>query len=125
MQAAQKISERIIRINGTPADFILDSSYRSARFPITITEAINTAIGKAIGNVDTDKYPINSNMIKILTPLPAISSIYSHKNCMISTNNAIKNDTAKGPIKLVSRSLSIFFKVEEVDRVDEDEELRS
>lgn len=43
-----------IRVNETPADLKLDNSYRSARLPITMTEANKTAIGRAKGKRDTD-----------------------------------------------------------------------
>ena len=42
----------ITRIKETPADFKLANSYRSPKFPITITEEIKIAIGKAQGIKD-------------------------------------------------------------------------
>ena len=48
-------------------------------------------------------------MMNILTPLPAISSIYSHKNCIINTKRAIPNEIRNGPINEVSSNLSILF----------------
>lgn len=49
------INGAIVRKSGMPADLILVSSYRSAKFPMTITEEINTAIGNAIGNREMDR----------------------------------------------------------------------
>lgn len=46
----------------------------------------------------------------MVKPLPSISSIYFHKNCMTKTKVATKYDKIEGPIKLVDMSLSIFFK---------------
>ena len=70
----------MILINGIPADFILDSSYRSANPPINITDEIRTDNGSANGIKWIDKYPINSNIVNIPRPFPEISSMYFQKN---------------------------------------------
>lgn len=46
-----------------------------------------------------------------MKPLPIISSIYFHKNCIISTNSATKNESKYGPTKLLATSPSIFFNI--------------
>ncbi|GAB4498628.1 MAG: hypothetical protein OHK0019_34250 [Saprospiraceae bacterium] len=43
---------------------------------------------------------------------------------MMSTNNAMPNDTANGPKKLVISSLSIFFNVEKVEKVERVEKVK-
>jgi hypothetical protein len=42
-------------------------------------------------------------------PLPISSSIYSQKNCIVSTNSITKKVTMKGPIKLRIMSMSSFL----------------
>ena len=54
----------------------------------------------------------NSMMSKTEKPLPRMSSMYFQRNCMTSTNSAIKKDRTYGPIKLLSINLSNFFKKE-------------
>jgi len=47
--------------------------------------------------------------MRISTPLPIMSSIHNHKNCIINTNKAIKNEATKGGIKLPSINLSMVL----------------
>ena len=103
------INGRIVRHKETPADLILDSSYRSARLPMTITEDIRTATGNAIGIMETDMYPTNSTIRKKPIPLPAISSIYSQSVCITRTNSAMKKVTTNGGKKLFTNSPSSFL----------------
>ena len=71
----------------------------------------STAIGNAKGTTLADKKKISLASIKVSKPLPTKSSMYFHKNCMISTNKAIKKVSTNGPKKERTNKISIFFKI--------------
>lgn len=103
------INGRKTRQSDTPADLKDTSSYFSDRLPIDITAASNTPMGNAIGNSDTDIYPIISVMTSIPAPLPAISSIHSHTSCIRNTKTDMLKAIRKGGQKALISSLSTFF----------------
>ncbi len=49
-------------------------------------------------------------MINTPTPFPTSSSTQTHRNCIVRTNNAIKNVTIKGGINPLTIILSMVFK---------------
>ena len=100
----------ITRIREIPADFKLASSYRSPKFPITITDEIKIAIGNAQGIKEILLYKIISKTSPKPAPFPTISSTYTQINCINKTNNAMKKVVINGPINCFIKYLSIVFK---------------
>ena len=92
-----------------PAALIAISSKLSPKFPNVMMEEKSKANGKAVVIVLTETNPINSKMVKISKPLPTKSSMYSQKNCMVSTNVEIVSAAKKGPIKALRISMSNFL----------------
>ena len=109
MPPVRNISGNITLANETPADLKLESSYRSDILPITITEEMSTAIGKAKGMREIDIYANISKIKKNPAPLPAISSIHFQRNCIIKTKMAMKKVTMNGGIKLFINKRSMMF----------------
>jgi hypothetical protein len=72
-------------------------------------EEMRMAIGMASISKEALAYQRNWPMVAKSRSLPTRSSMYFHKLCIISTNNAIKNVATKGPINDFRMSLSNFF----------------
>jgi hypothetical protein len=102
-------SGRIKRINGIPADLMAMSSKLSPKFPNVMIEEKSNAKGMAVVNMLIDTSPTNFKMINVSNPFPTKSSMYSQKNCMVSTNIEIVNAAKKGPIKALRISMSNFL----------------
>ena len=81
----------MIRIKDTPADFIASNSKRSPRFPNVINEASRIASGKAMGTRNSAAYINISANMGMPKPLPTISSIYLHRNCINTINRQMPN----------------------------------
>jgi hypothetical protein len=103
------INERIILNNETPADFIANNSNFSPISPNDINDANNIANGNANGTNDNHEYNKNSNNTLIGNPLPTISPIYNHKNCIIKMNEQIKNVAKNSNKKFFKTYISIRF----------------
>ena len=92
-----------------PAAFIASNSLFSPLLPIVMIEAKSVARGSDIGINVADPHPKNSTIIEKLNPFPTSSSMYNHKNCIISTNVTNVNATKKGQKKDCNINLSSFF----------------
>ena len=97
------------RTKGMPADLIAINSKLSPRFPNVIIEEKSNAKGMAVVNMLIDTRPTNFKIMNVSNPLPTKSSIYSQKNCMVSTNIEIVNAAKKGPINALRISMSNFL----------------
>ena len=110
---ARKIAKikrgRIKRTNGIPADLIATNSKLSPRFPKVMIDENSNASGIAVVNMLTETRPTNFKMIKVSNPFPTRSSMYSQKNCMVSTKIEIVNAAKNGPIKALRISMSNFL----------------
>ena len=102
-------SGRIKRTKGMPADLMAMSSKLSPRFPNVMIEEKSKAKGMAVVNMLIDTRPTNFKMMNVSNPFPTKSSMYSQKNCMVSTNIEIVNAAKKGPIKALRISMSNFL----------------
>jgi hypothetical protein len=80
--------------------------------PNDINEANNIASGNAIGTNDNHEYNKNSNNTLKGKPLPIISPIYNHKNCIINTNEQIKNVAKNSNKKFLKTYISIRFTIQ-------------
>ena len=100
---------RMKRTSGIPAALMAMSSKLSPKFPKVIMEENSNARGKAVVMVLTETKPINSKMVKRSKPFPTKSSMYSQKNCMVSTKVEIVSAAKKGPIKALRISMSNFL----------------
>ena len=74
-----------------PEARIAVSSEDSPRFPKVISEDRSIAKGKAWGTSISPIYQKNCARISIVRPFPMRSSMYLHRNCIISTNWQMKN----------------------------------
>jgi hypothetical protein len=102
-------SGRIKRTKGMPADLMAMSSKLSPKFPNVMIEEKSKAKGMAVVNMLIDTRPTNFKMMNVSNPFPTKSSMYSQKNCMVSTNIEIVNAAKKGPIKALRISMSNFL----------------
>ena len=94
-----------------PLAFAEVSSEFSPNFPIVIMLLRRIARGSALGMRVEDVYQINRNRFSLSIPLPIRSSMYTHKNCMMSTNQANKNVMINGPTYCFNTYQSSFLKV--------------
>ena len=102
-------SGRIKRTKGMPADLMAMSSKLSPKFPNVMIEEKSKAKGMAVVNMLIDTRPTNFKMMNVSNPFPTKSSMYSQKNCMVSTNIEIVNAAKKGPMKALRISMSNFL----------------
>ena len=100
---------RMKRINGMPADLMAINSKLSPKFPNVIIEEKSNAKGIAVVSMLMDTRPTNFKIMKVSNPFPTKSSMYSQKNCMVSTNIEIVNAAKKGPINALRISMSNFL----------------
>mgnify|MGYP006940268454 CR=1 FL=1 len=96
-------------ISGIPAAFMAMSSKLSPRLPKVMMEENNNAKGNAVVKVLTDTNPISCKMVRKSNPLPTKSSMYSQKNCIVSTKVEMVSAAKKGPIKAFRISMSNFL----------------
>jgi hypothetical protein len=99
----------IKRSKAMPADFMATNSKLSPKCPNVIIDESKRASGKARGTIEAAYKPINFEIIEKSSPLPTRSSIYSHKNCITNTNNAIKKVAKNGPVKAFIIKASSFL----------------
>ena len=92
-----------------PDDLMDTSSKLSPRLPKVMIEEISIAIGIASISKEALAYQRNLQIVKRSRSLPTRSSMYFHRLCIISINNAIKKVITNGPIKDLKTSLSNFF----------------
>jgi hypothetical protein len=98
-----------IRPRDMPDDFAATSSYLSPRFPKVISEANKTVKDNANGTKVSEEYHNSLRITLNSKPLPARSSIYFHKNCIINTNIDNVNVMSSGGKKDFMTNLSSFF----------------
>ena len=103
------ISERKDCIKEIPAALIAVSSLLSPKLPNVINEDSKIANGKACGTSINPIYQKNFAMTSMESPLPINSSIYRHKNCIISTNWQMKNVPTKSIPNCLAINISSFF----------------
>ena len=95
MNTDSTISERKDCMSDMPAALMAVSSELSPRFPYVMSEDSSMARGKACGTSIRLMYQKNCANISIERPFPISSSIYRHRNCIISTNWQMKNVPTK------------------------------
>lgn len=104
-----KNSGCIKRSKGMPADLIATNSKLSPRLPKVIIDDNSKASGKASGTQLIATRPVKWANVPMSNPLPTRSSIYNQKNCITSTNSAMKKVAKKGPIKDFIINVSSFL----------------
>ena len=109
MTSVINISERTARISEIPAAFIAVSSLLSPRFPNVISAESRIAKGRACGTRIRLMYQKNCARTSIESPFPISSSIYLHRNCIISTNWQMKNVPTKSSPNCFAIKISNFF----------------
>ena len=72
-------------------------------------EEKRSARGSATGTHDNVTSPIKYKRVGRSSPFPTRSSMYNQKNCMVSTNNEIRNAPINGPINERIMSMSNFL----------------
>ena len=92
-----------------PAALIAINSKLSPKFPKVMMDENSKANGNAVVIVLTETNPINCKMVKMSKPLPTKSSMYSQKNCMVSTKVEMVSAAKKGPMKALRISMSNFL----------------
>ena len=92
-----------------PADLMATNSKLSPRFPKVMMDENNNANGNAVVKVVAETNPISSKMVNKSNPLPTRSSMYSQKNCIVSTKVEIVSAAKKGPMKAFNISMSNFL----------------
>ena len=85
------MSERNACISEMPAALMAVSSELSPKFPNVMSEDRRIANGKACGINIKLIYQKNCANTSMARPLPINSSMYLHRNCIISTNWQMKN----------------------------------
>ena len=100
---------RMNRTSGIPAALMATSSKLSPKFPKVMMEEKSKAKGRAVVKVLTETSPTNCKMVNKSNPLPTKSSMYSQKNCIVSTKVEIVSAARKGPIKALRISMSNFL----------------
>lgn len=109
MMKVMTMSDRNACINEMPAALMAVSSELSPRFPNVMSEARSMANGKACGTSMSPMYQKNCAMTSIVRPLPIKSSMYLHKNCIISTNWQMKNVPKKSRPNCLAINMSNFL----------------
>ena len=104
-----KIRERKVCINEMPAALMAVSSELSPRFPNVMREERRMAKGKACGTSIRLMYQKNWASTSIERPLPMSSSIYLHRNCIISTNWQMKKVPTKSKPNCLAMKISNFL----------------
>ena len=100
---------RINRTSGIPAALMAINSKLSPKLPKVMMDEKSNAKGNAVVMVLTETNPMSSKMVKISKPFPTKSSMYSQKNCMVSTKVEIVSAAKKGPMKALRISMSNFL----------------
>ena len=109
MMKVMTMSDRNACINEMPAALMAVSSELSPRFPNVMSEARSMANGKACGTSMSPMYQKNCAMTSIVRPLPIKSSMYLHKNCIISTNWQMKKVPMKRSPNCLAMNMSNFL----------------
>src|SRR5207237_5883307 len=81
----------------------------TATFPKVINDERRIAIGNASGTMVAEKYIISLVTMNQPSPLPTMSSMYFHKNCMSRMKIETKKVRIKGPIKERMTKVVNFF----------------
>ena len=103
------ISDRKACISDIPAAFIAVSSELSPMFPKVMSDERRMASGSACGTSISPIYQKNSARTSIDRPLPMSSSIYRHRNCIISTNWQMKKVPMNRSPNCLAMKISNFF----------------
>ena len=104
-----KMSERNACINEMPAALIAVSSELSPRFPKVMSEDKRIASGRACGTRVSPMYQKNCASTSTDNPFPMRSSMYLHRNCIISTNWQMKNVPMKSSPNCLAMNMSNFL----------------
>lgn len=97
------------RNKGMPEDLMATSSKDSPRFPKVMIAEKSNERGSAVGIQNKVTRPTNLAMVGKSSPFPTRSSMYSQKNCMVSTKTEMEKAAMKGPIKDLMMRISSFF----------------
>ena len=96
-------------ISEMPAALMAVSSELSPRLPKVISEESRMAKGRACGTSMSPMYQKNCAMTSTDKPLPISSSMYLHRNCIISTNWQMKNVPTKSSPNCFAMNISNFL----------------
>ena len=103
------ISERNACMSDIPAALMAVSSELSPRFPNVMSDDRSMASGSACGTSISPMCQKNSASTSIDSPLPMSSSMYRHRNCIISTNWQMKKVPMKSRPNCLAMNMSNFF----------------
>ena len=103
------MSERKACIREIPAALMAVSSELSPKFPKVIREERRMASGSACDTKKSPMYQKNCAIISIDKPFPMSSSMYLHKNCIISTNWQMKKVPMKRSPNCLAMNMSNFL----------------
>ncbi len=103
------MSDLIILCNGIPDDLRAVSSPYSPILPNDISAASRIAKGRAVGTNDRENWNRSSARMPALSPFPASSSIYIHRNCRSRIISTMKNVSTRGPMNDFMTNLSSAF----------------
>ena len=109
MMTVMTMSERKACIREMPAALMAVSSELSPRLPKVISEERRMASGKACGTSIRPIYQKNCAITSIEIPFPMRSSIYRHRNCIISTNWQMKKVPMKRSPNCLAINMSNFL----------------
>ena len=109
MMTVMMMSERKACISEMPAALMAVSSELSPRLPNVISEESRMASGRACGTSIKPMYQKNCAITSIEIPLPMRSSIYRHRNCIISTNWQMKKVPMKRSPNCLAINMSNFL----------------
>ena len=109
MTTVMVMSERNAYISEMPAALMAVSSQLSPRLPKVMRDDSRIASGNAWGTRVRPIYQKNCAMTSSEMPLPISSSIYRHKNCIISTNWQMKKVPMKSKPNCLAMNMSNFL----------------
>ena len=109
MMMVMMIRDRKDCIREIPAALMAVSSELSPRLPNVISEERRIASGNAWGTSINPIYQKNWAITSMVSPFPMSSSMYLHKNCIISTNWQMKNVPMKSKPNCLAINMSNFL----------------
>ena len=109
MQTVMTMSDRNDCRSEIPDALMAVSSLLSPRLPKVMSDESRMASGRACGTSMRAMYQKNCAMTSMVSPLPMSSSIYLHRNCIISTNWQMKKVPTKSSPNCLEMKRSNFF----------------
>ena len=85
------------------------SSELSPRLPKVMSDESRMARGNACGTSISIMYQKNCAITSMDSPFPMSSSMYRHRNCIISTNRHTKNVATKSSRNCFAMNMSSFL----------------